>query len=372
MSTNAYSPLKVYWHGDRLAAIRAGQTPPPSQIQLIISDLCNQDCSFCAYRMSGYSSNELFKVVRDDGTVNNNPNRMIPFEKICEILDDAKAMGTRAIQLTGGGEPTVHPQFSQVVQRCIDLSLEFALVSNGVRLTPAIIDQLMSATWVRISIDAAQESSYQSIRRVPSGHFAKAWGSIHALVARKRETQSAVTLGVGFVVTKDNWREVYDFTLLARDAGVDNVRISAIFQPEDEAYFKDFISDASVLCRQAASLSTDIFHVINMFGDRVEDLTLHYPDYDHCGYQKFNTYIGADLNVYRCCVLAYNTQGIIGSLRTQRFRDLWAVDAPKAFNGFCAGSCPRCQFNNKNREINKALAEPVSPEGPPPPHVNFV
>lgn len=361
---NAYSPLKVYWHRDRLDAIARGNVPAPSQVQLIISDLCNQDCSFCAYRMSGNLSNELFGVVKADGTINNNPNRMIPYEKIVEILEDAAKMGVKAIQLTGGGEPTVHPQFEQVVEKCYELGLEVGLVTNGVKLTPRLIDLLMNATWVRVSVDASNADSYVSIRRVPVLHYTRVWDNIRALAERKVATKSNVTIGVGFVVTKDNYREVIATASQARTAGADNLRISAVFQPDDEKYFESFYDIASKLCDTATALNCDTFQVVNMFGDRLSDLELKYPDYEFCGYQQFNTYIGADLNVYRCCVLAYNNRGIIGSLKNQTFANLWATDAPKAFHGFNASECPRCQFNNKNREIIRALI--------PPPHVNFV
>lgn len=361
---NPYTPLKVYWHRDRLDAITRGEVPAPTQVQLIISDLCNQDCSFCAYRMSGNLSNELFGVAREDGSVNNNPNRMIPYEKIVEILEDAAKMGVKAIQLTGGGEPTVHPKFEQVVEKCYELGLEVGLVTNGVKLTPKLIDLLAKAVWVRVSVDASNVDSYVSIRRVPVMHYNRVWDNIKALAQRKKETGSNLTIGVGFVVTKENYTEVVSAAMQARDAGADSFRISAVFQPDDEKYFESFHAEAAKLCDVATVLNTPTFQVVNMFGDRVSDLVLKYPDYEFCGYQHFNTYIGADLNVYRCCVLAYNTRGIIGSLKEQTLANLWAVDAPKAFHGFNAGECPRCQFNNKNREIIRALT--------PPPHVNFV
>jgi wyosine [tRNA(Phe)-imidazoG37] synthetase (radical SAM superfamily) len=363
-SLNAYSPLKIYWHRDKLDAILRGEVPTPAQIQLVISDLCNQDCAFCAYRMSGNLSNELFGVVKADGSVNNNPNRMIAYEKIVEILEDAAAMEVKAIQLTGGGEPTVHPKFEQVVEKCYELGLEVGLVTNGVKLSPHAIELLMKATWVRISIDADSVESYVSIRRVPVIHYNRAWDNIKALAKRKKETGSNLTIGVGFVVTHDNYTGVINTASDARSAGADSFRISAVFQPDDEKYFESFHETAAKLCTIAEQLNTDTFQVVNMFGDRVSDLVLKYPDYEFCGYQQFNTYIGADLNVYRCCVLAYNNRGIIGSLKEQTFANLWANDAPKAFHGFNAGECPRCQFNNKNREIIRAMT--------PPPHVNFV
>src|SRR6185436_2555124 len=47
MSGGAYSDLKAAWHLDKIAALRSGKQIVPAQVQLILSDLCNQDCHFC-------------------------------------------------------------------------------------------------------------------------------------------------------------------------------------------------------------------------------------------------------------------------------------------------------------------------------------
>ena len=117
MKGSPYSPLKVLHHRDRIDKIKSGVQIVPTQVQLIISDLCNQDCSFCAYRMSGYTSNQLFagdSELAKNGT--NNPKRMIETSKVFEILDDCQEMGVGAIQVTGGGEPTVHPDHIDIWQ----------------------------------------------------------------------------------------------------------------------------------------------------------------------------------------------------------------------------------------------------------------
>ena len=69
--------------------------------------------------MSGYTTNELFKVVHPVTAVRlitYNPNRKIPYEKCLEILDDCAEMGVKAIQITGGGEPSVHPDHTKIYQ----------------------------------------------------------------------------------------------------------------------------------------------------------------------------------------------------------------------------------------------------------------
>ena len=325
---------------DRLEAIRSGVPAGPVHVQLILSDLCNQACRFCAYRDPTYTSSELFHV---DG--NYNPNRKLPFDKVIEILDDCAEMGVKAVQLTGGGEPTVHPRFGDVVQAIRDRGMQWALVTNGV------IDKwdCSSATWVRVSLDAGTKKTYAKIRRVPEWHFDRAVATIGRLKS-----------GVGFVVTPENWREIYAATLLVRSLGASNIRISAQFSTHGEELFADFRERAAYMARQAENLACDGFEVINRFGEKIDDLHQGRPDYRRCGYQHFTTYIGADQNLYRCCVYAYNPRGLIASIKDQRFKDVWREIAYPDFRDFDARACERCQFNKINRAINEVVTSDPS------------
>lgn len=364
----AYSPDKIFHHRDKIDQLKAGEQPVPLQMQLIISDLCNQDCSFCAYRMSGYTSNELFKVVHPEtGKVNNNPNRKIPYEKCIEILDDCAEMGVKAVQCTGGGEPSVHPDHLKVYQAILDRGMDFALVSNGVNFKPETIPVLLQATWVRFSIDAGCQETYSKIRNVSAQHYERVWKNVQDLVAEKRRTDSDVVIGLGFVVTADNWSEVGQFTKLAKAAGVDNVRLSAVFQPDNEKYFESFFNAASNHCKEAKERhESPHFTVFNNFGERHSDLVQAAPDYSFCSQQQLNVYIGGDLNVYRCCTTSYNPQGLLGSIADQRFKDFWHSDRKRRkIADFDARSCERCMFNNKNKKLLYAI-------DPNPQHVNFI
>jgi MoaA/NifB/PqqE/SkfB family radical SAM enzyme len=362
---SAYSDLKILHHPGRLAQLRAGEQIAPAHLQLIISDLCSQSCNFCSYRWDGNVSNQLFHVLNNDGTKNHNPARFIPYQKITEILDDCRAMGVGAVQFTGGGEPTVHPRHLDTFNYALDCGLEIALVTHGVLLKPQTIETLTRAAWVRISLDAGTPETYAAIRGVPASQHGRALANLKAMCAARDRTGSNVVVGVGFVVTKDNWREVELATRAAKEAGADNFRISAVFQPDGDEYFKSFYDEAAALCRDTERLSEGRFRVVNMFGERLVDLRLGSPDYQTCSYMQFTTYIGADQNLYRCCTTAYNERGLVGSLKEQSFKDLWESQAKRDdFSGFDARGCERCMFNGKNRAINYAVSRPV--------HVNFV
>lgn len=362
-----YSNDKALWHLDSLAILRDGGQPVPKQVQLIISDLCNQNCNFCAYRMDGYTSNQHFGQVNEKtGQFTNNPVRFIPYPKAIEIIDDCVELGVKAIQFTGGGEPTVHPKHKEIFSHALSRGLEIALVSNGILLKEELREILMDATWVRISIDAGMAETYSKIREVPTSQFDRALDHVRELVALKKARNSSLTIGVGFVVTVDNWKEMLILTEIAKEIGVDNVRLSAVFQPEHFEYFKGFYSEALELSKRCSALSADGFSVFNLFTDRVEDLVEESPDYSFCGYQHFNTYIGGDLNVYRCCVTSYNDIGLLGSIKEKRFKDFWlSTEKHSKMGNFDARGCPQCQFNHRNRVIQSSIEKN-------PPHINFV
>ncbi len=363
MSNGAYSPSKILAHPDRLADLRDGRTPYPVHLHLIISDLCDLGCPLCAYRLSGYSSNQMFGVI-DPVTqaVNNNPNRRLPIELIKAILDDCKAMGTQAVEFTGGGEPTIHPQAPEALRYAQDLGLETALITNGLHIG-RMLPEALQTKWLRFSIDAATAETYAKVRPShagPDSHISRRNFDLAlagaAQAVESRESADCV-IGLGFVVQKDNWHELYHFVKMARDLGADNVRISGAFTPEGNGYHEEYVTDAMELERAAArDFNSARFHVHGRFSEKVEDLAAA-PDYKTCWYQNLTTYIGGDGNLYRCCVTSYNTHGLLGNLTEHGgFKALWDSKVTQLLlKQFDARSCTRCQFNDRNREIDKAV-----------------
>lgn len=348
MSNSYYSPLKVFHHRDRVNDLAAGGRPNLLHVHLVPTNRCNQNCDFCAYRSAGYSSSEDFSA-RDE----------IPTAKLFEIVDDCAALGVKAIELTGGGEPTMHLAFRELCDRIVQNGMQYGIVTNGVRLPREAVEQ---ATWVRFSVDAGTRETYAKTRHVGPHHFDDVRDKIRDITTSPRRA----TVGVGFVVTAANWPEVLWATKHAKEDGADNIRISAEFQSEGAAYFRDFHEQVRDLCRQAVALTDDSFKVFNLYGERIEDLMQRSPDKPTCGLQHFVTYIGADQNVYRCCVLAYNRLGLLGSIKDQSFTDLWRSDsAAELLQRFDARTCPQCMFNGKNRTIAYATH-------PNPGHVNFL
>lgn len=364
---DAYSPLKATRHLDIIQGVREGKPVRPAHVQLILSDLCNQACGFCAYRDPSYSSSQMFYEIKPSGgglrkdeahpDRNYNPNRMIDTEKAAEILNDCAALGVSGIQFTGGGEPTVHPDFTKIVLNAQALGLATSLVTNGVVIGRKWNEEwatvIRNMAWVRFSIDAGSHTTYTNIRNVPIGHFTAALSAIRSVRDERDRTGKGPVIGTGFVVTPDNWHEVYECAQLMKENGADNIRISAQFSTEDEKKFEAFHKDCAFLCEKAvADFGDENFRVFNRFGEKLDDLKQKRPDYDTCGYQQITTYIGADLNVYRCCVVSYNKHGLVGNVKNKSFQELWlSQERADEMARFDAKSCDRCQFNTINRNL---------------------
>lgn len=284
-----------------------------------------------------------------------NPNRRIPTEKAIEIIDDCSKLGVQAIQFTGGGEPTVHKDHLKLFGLAQALGIKTALVTNGVRLDPDH-SAVRAMKWVRVSIDAGTEETYCRIRRVPGNHWRAAWQNIRRLA----ETCEGI-VSVGFVVTPENFTEVAAAASLARESGVKNMRVGAVFSSEGTGYYGDqrpairkAINDAKV------RLNGDGFEIIDLFDRRMADLEAGSPSESLCGYQHLTTYIGGDLGVYRCCNTAYTRAGKVADLHQTRLLDVFAPSTP--LPEFDARACRFCQFRGQNQVLAALVREPMHSE----------
>jgi len=328
-----YSSLKAFGFPDRVQALRDGTVAPPVHVQLILSDLCNQNCKFCCFRDE---SSPGLRGMFADGE-NHNPNRMLAFDKVIDILDDCAEMGVKGIELTGGGEPTIHRQFAQVIEAINARGLKWGLITNGVRM-----QDLSTASWVRVSLDSATAETYAAVRQVEPEHF-----------ARSLETIKRWKTNVSFVVTSQNWREIHAAAVLAKSLGAQSFRV----RPQDdrgiELFSAEMIEHIRAAEKSVTALAEQGFDVDYRFDTEFDSMLHGAQDYDRCAYQFFKTWIGADENLYRCCILAYSPRGLIASIKGRRFKDVWRELAIANFREFNARGCQQCRYSGTNKAINE-------------------
>jgi ADP-L-glycero-D-manno-heptose 6-epimerase len=86
-------------------------------------------------------------------------------ETLLDSLTCLAEHGLRSVILIGGGEPTVHPRFGEVVRHLKALGLKIGVVTNGSRLERVleVADAFDGSDWVRLSLDSGADATFQAM-----------------------------------------------------------------------------------------------------------------------------------------------------------------------------------------------------------------
>lgn len=316
---NPYSTTKVIYHPELVEAFaeRKSHRLKPHHIHLMPQNLCNQSCHFCSYRLEGWHNSELF-----------NDKKHIPWPKMKEIVWDLFDMSVKAVEITGGGEPLAYPFIKELLLELLETNIELGLVTNATLLTPEVADILAKFgprfKWSRVSIDSGCLETYVKVRRCPPTHWEKAWNGIVRL--SKILTREEQILGIGYVVTDQNWEEVFQLCEMANDVPVDSVRVSVAFTPKGaDILTKEEAASCQILIDQAKLRCKNI-EIAALLLERLENLS-HHQDYDYCGTKDLLCVIEGEQKVYTCCSLTGDPHGLIGSLERRTFKNLWQTKA---------------------------------------------
>ena len=104
--------------------------PMFSWIDINVTELCNRQCVFCP---------------RVDADVYPNQNLNISKELVHKIAMELKQINYQgAVVFSGYGEPTLHPEFSELVHILSSKGIRTELVTNGDRLTADTVKEYYS------------------------------------------------------------------------------------------------------------------------------------------------------------------------------------------------------------------------------------
>lgn len=344
MKRHKYSNLKIFHYQKKLDSLSKDITDikPPVHIRIKPTNTCNHNCWYCAYKVD-YLQLGQDMVERD----------FIPKEKMMEIIDDCKDIGVKAITFSGGGEPFVYRYFLETIHKVIQNDIDFASLTNGSKLKGEIAELFAyHATWLRVSIDGYDDESYSKSRSMRLGEFSKVIKNMKNFAKIPNRT---CNLGVSYIIDKNNYKKIYDFTKMMKEIGVDSIKLSGTVVANDggenNLYHKPFFEEAKELCLKAKTDFEDenfeVFDSYHYLDDKFD------KDYNWCPYAQILPVIGADLNIYPCQDKAYNLEnGLIGSIKDVSFKEFWFSDKNKFFQIDPSIHCKNhCVANNKNKMI---------------------
>jgi len=157
----------------------------PVSINLDLTSSCNFACPHCV----------------DSGIIKT--GKHLEFKTIKQTVDTLHEKGLLAIILIGGGEPTLHKNFEEIVRYIKSKGLQLGIVTNGSRLSKvaAIADLLGNEDWLRLSLDAGTEKTFAR------SHMPKIPLTLLEILTNAKEIKKSnprITLGYSFVIVWDN------------------------------------------------------------------------------------------------------------------------------------------------------------------------
>ena len=349
-----YSQLKVFFHNDVLQNLMNNRRCAPIYVRIKPTNRCNHDCNYCHYK-SPYLRLDEYKI-----------NDQIPRDKMLEIVEDMSDIGVKAVTFSGGGEPLLYPYIEETMGLILEKGIDLSIITNGSLLNGKKAELLGRAKWVRISIDSIRDEQYCKIRGIRRGAFDALCENIRNFSVIKTPN---CELGVNFVVSKDNHLEVYDIAELMKSLGVNHVKYSPLISNDTLNYHAVFKEQVSKDIRRAGErFNDDRFRVIDLYTSDFGDSVVFERRYNKCPIKEFVCVIGANSKVYYCHDKAYLSNGCVGDISYQSFKNMWfSKETDELFKSFDARQiCKQhCVYDSRNELIGSFLEMDKN-------HINFI
>ena len=193
-------------------------TDYPLQIDFELNASCNLRCPMCpisAESPKGKGKSTWFSL-----------------DLYKQIVSDGVKRGLRAIKLNYVNEPLIRDDLHDFIRFARENGvIDVYLSTNGMLMTPKIINKLIEAglTRIQISIDAHSAEVYDQVR--PGGDLYKVQKNVEKLMAIRKERSSVTPLvRVNFVRTELNEGQLPEFVAYWKDR-VDMIGIQEFVKP---------------------------------------------------------------------------------------------------------------------------------------------
>jgi len=189
--------------------ISKGSIPYPVIARVCLSYTCNHNCSGCLYGSGGKKEN----VFMDSNS----------FSK---LLDSLHSLKVEFIDLAGGGEPTLHPEFDKFSQMCIKEKFGLSLLSNAASFTTEVVDLVVEDfSFLRVNLDANNDEVYNRIHHPPGPReFQKVLGNLERIVSERERKKVDLMVGAEVRLCQANMNFMEQMICLVRDVGLDYIQ----------------------------------------------------------------------------------------------------------------------------------------------------
>ena len=186
-----------------------GEIAYPMVARIGLTTSCLHDCSGCLF-----ADNQAKEKCFLDSS------------KFLTLLNGIHSLKVKLVDLSGGGEPTLHPEFKTFANMCIEDGFKLALSSNGTWTDPDLINLLSDGfSFIRINMDASSREVYDRIHRPTApGEFQRMLDNLERLVAEREKRKAGLIIGGKVWLSQSNMNFLEETINLARDLGLDYIQ----------------------------------------------------------------------------------------------------------------------------------------------------
>lgn len=325
---------KLWQHADRLAELQKdGHTSAPINVEIDLSNRCSLGCEWCHFAYT--HTRGPLKGKRKK------PGQAVPGGDLMElglaidILDQLKQAGVRSVVWTGGGEPTLHPDFDTIIRHAHEIGLEQGIYTHGGHIKQDRADLMSQClTFVYISLDAADAASYKRDKGVD--RFDEVLGATRRLVSAPGDA----TVGLGFLITKKNYMQAQQMLDIAYDTGAAyaQYRPTILYDmehPDRHAEDTGWLAEAIYELRRIQS-DPKVEVDLDRFADYAE---WNGHDYKTCYWSSLQSVITPNGKMWTCVNKREFPSEEIGDLSVESFAHVWLRHSPCQVNETCRLMC---------------------------------
>jgi MoaA/NifB/PqqE/SkfB family radical SAM enzyme len=341
---------KILHHPDHLVQLKTtGKTLAPINVEIDLSNRCSLGCTWCHFAYTHTRGPLAGKAEKPAGHIDGGDLMDLALgERILEQLAEA---GVKSVTWAGGGEPTLHPQFEDIVRHAATVGLQQGIYTHGGHIDAASAGLLRRLfTWVYVSLDECDADSYRASKGVNG--FGRATDGIRHLVS----ALGAATIGVGFLLHQGNYRRTREMVALGQSLGVDYVQFRPTIHyshdaPGELAENTRWMHQA---CARLRAHEGDSFVIVDLARfSEYRDWQGH--GYATCNWSAMQTVITPNGKVWRCVNKREQPGALLGDLSNEPFISVWQrAGGPCAVDGTCR---VMCRGHSANLTLDAVLAE---------------
>lgn len=315
----------------------------PLAVEFHWTSACNYDCTHCSYGSRRQDRGRLSEEI------------------ISSTISDLASLGTRAVYLSGGGEPTTLQKWDLFAEKILDSDIDIALITNGVLINESQLELIRKMNYIAVSVYSTDKQYYNLI--TGANKFEQQF-SLPGLIKSK---PYKCVVGARCVINSTNYRDIISIYAQAIESQFDYIIFIPAVDYEKRGValtFEELEYVRYLIQSRIDEIDTDRTNLESVLRKGIK----HYEPTDYRNNMldtskceilslRTNAFINYDGGVYLCQPHIGNKNYCIGNLNEKTFKQIWNSTKhkdilSKLHYSFASGECAYCRGIGFNMEID--------------------